>query len=223
MEIEAVIFDLDGLMLDTEKSNAFIARELLQKLGFNTKPDFIQWYYENCTGHRDAFQKIIPAFFGINGADAEIFPKRLFEYRIQYYKSNPPRAKKGLIQFLDFLKAQGIKMGICSASKLDQIFVKMKMADVSLDYFDAITSGDEVKESKPHPQIYQIACEKLGVKPENAIAFEDTDLGVESASRAGVHVILVPDVKPNAVEIEGLCFGIVDSLDLAIPLLRKNI
>lgn len=223
MKIKAAIFDLDGLMLDTEASNALIARDVLNEFGFDAPLNFIQWFYENCSGHRDALKKILPTAYGIDGADAEAFFKRFIEYRLQYYKSNPPRAKKGLIQLLDFLKAQGIKIGICSASRLDQIFVKMKTADVPLDYFDALTSGDEVKESKPHPQIYQIACEKLGVKPENAIAFEDTDLGVESAARAGMRVILVPDVKPIDVGIEKFSFEIAESLDLAIPILRKNI
>jgi len=219
----AAIFDLDGLILDTEASNAYVARDVLHEMGLNTAPDFIDWYYSNCSGYRDCLKETLPKQFGFSRVETEKFYNRFIEYRIEYYAINPPRVKKGVIELLEFLKAHGVKMGICSASRFDQIKVKMDLAGASLEYFDAITAGDEVEQSKPHPQIYRIACERLGVKPQNAIAFEDTDLGIQSATSAGMRAILVPDVKPNDSEKIKLAFQTVESLDLAISILENMV
>ena len=218
-KIKAVIFDLDGLMLNTEELNGIVFRDVMNKLGHKI-PNAVEWYYNNIIGKRA--DKIFPKIredFGIEAPHVLI--ERFREYRAEFFKTNPPQAKKGLIELLNFLKMQGIKTAICSSARLDQIKLKMEKAGVSLDYFDTIIDGSLVKESKPHPESYQTTCEKLNVKPENALALEDSDHGIQSAHGAGIRVILVPDVKIIPSDIKPLAWHIVKSLDLVIPIIKE--
>jgi len=217
-KVKAVIFDFDGTMLDSERLNAIVFDKVMIELGYKI-PDAYNWYFENAVGSRvDKIMLRMQEDFGIepNPSFIELYRN----YRTEFYKTNPPQAKKGLIELLDFIKSKNLKIAICSSSRLDQIKLKMEKAGVSLDYFDVIVDGTAVRESKPHPEPYQAACRILGVNPKNAIVLEDSSHGIISAHAAGIPVILVPDVKVDP-KTQKLAWHTVESLDLVIPLLKN--
>ena len=91
-----------------------------------------------------------------------------------------------------------------------------------LDYFTAITSGDEVKRGKPHPDIYLLAIKKLGLDPKDCIAFEDSELGALAAITAGLNVVVVPDLKQPTEFVKDHCFRVLNSLIEARELLLEK-
>jgi len=215
--IKAVIFDADGLIIDTERTMPFILRDVMAEFGYSP-PDFVQWYYKNASGCRDdlVVQKLVKEF-GIEVNQATI--KRFNEYRDAYYQVNPPQVKPGFFELLDFLKNKRIKLAICSSSRSEQLYNKLELAGVLVSDFDVIIDGSMVENPKPHPQPYLLACKKLGIKPKNAIALEDSNHGIESAYRAGLNVISVPDVQVNDAEKIKLACYTLNSLDKVIALL----
>jgi HAD superfamily hydrolase (TIGR01509 family) len=221
-KIEAVIFDLDGTMLDTERTNAHMVNNLLCEMGHSV-PDFIKWYYNNCAGF--GIGKILERLqesIGLKIDDKDVFFQHFREYRIEYYGKNPPSVKKGLIELLNSIKERGTKMAICSGTWSENIQLKMKSAGVSFDYFETIIGGDMAENAKPHPEPYLLTCERLGIKPENVLAIEDSDIGVESAHAAGCKVILVPDAIGNSQKAKEIAWHVVESLDMIIAILRKE-
>ena len=87
-------------------------------------------------------------------------------------------------------------------------------------HFDSVVCGDMVKKAKPDPEIYQKASESLGIRPENCMAFEDAPGGILSAHRAGMHVIMIPDLVQPTEEIRKLTYRVCDSLSDIIGILN---
>ena len=105
--------------------------------------------------------------------------------------------KPGVVELLSFLKEKGYIIGLASSTR--EGAVRQELTDAGIIcYFKELTCGDMLKKSKPEPDIYQMACEKLGIKPEEAIAIEDSFNGIRSAYAAGMTPIMVPDIiGPN--------------------------
>ena len=119
--------------------------------------------------------------------------------------------KPGIKELLVYLKENGYKVGVASSTR--EAVVSRQLVDAGLrEYFDNLTCGDMLERSKPEPDIYLMACEKLGVKPEEAIAIEDSYNGIRSAYRAGVFPIMVPDLMHPDEEMRELAGQIFESL-----------
>ena len=208
---------MDGTIFDTERSMAIIVRDVMMEFGYNP-PNFIEWYYQNASGNRDdvVVGKLVKKF-GIDINQTVI--NRFNEYREAYYIAYPPQVKEGFFELITFLKSKKIKIGICSNSKRPQILNKLQLSGILMGDFDIIIDGSMVEKPKPYPDPYLLACKKLGVKPKHAIALEDSDHGVESAYRAGLVPILIPDVQVNSPEKKALAKHIVKSLDEVIGII----
>ena len=108
-----------------------------------------------------------------------------------------------------YFHKQHIPCGVASSSY--QQVIKHRLSNVGvLDYFTAITSGDEVKRGKPHPDIYLLAIKKLGLDPKDCIAFEDSELGALAAITAGLNVVVVPDLKQPTEFVKDHCFRVLN-------------
>ena len=119
--------------------------------------------------------------------------------------------KLGVNKILAYLKQSGTPIGLASSSKYSSIISHLKEANI-IDYFDVIVAGDMIEHSKPKPDIYILACNKLGVDPKDTYAIEDSPNGIRSAHAAGMRPIMVPDlVKPDA-EMEELSYLICKDL-----------
>ena len=119
--------------------------------------------------------------------------------------------KKGVWEILSFLKQNGIKVALATSTIEEKALPEIRLAGIA-EYFDAFICGNMIENGKPAPDIYLKACEMLGVKPENAYAIEDSFNGIRSASRAGVHAIMVPDLLQPDEEIRSLAECVLPSL-----------
>ncbi|MBO5351842.1 MAG: HAD-IA family hydrolase, partial [Lachnospiraceae bacterium] len=129
--------------------------------------------------------------------------------------------KKGLYVLLDYLKENGYKLAVASSTSKRGVERNLKSAGV-LEYFDAIICGDMVEKSKPEPEIYLKACEALGVEPAEALALEDSRNGLLSAYRAGMKVIMVPDLWEADEEVKAFLWNMCNDLEEVKVFLEKQ-
>lgn len=187
--MKAVIFDMDGVLFDTERLAVKCWDEIGVKAGLGKVGYMV---YKTLGRTRGESVKIFEKEFG-DKFNNDIFQKYYKEYLDDYYKSNPVPVKEGVVETLKYLKSNRYKIAVASSSSRSSVLHHLDDAKIT-DYFDVIISGDMVKKSKPEPDIYLTAAEKLGVKPEECYAIEDSKSGLEAAHRAGMTVIYIPDL-----------------------------
>ena len=217
MNIELVIFDMDGLMFDTEtvsreawkiageKVNMPVDDELFSEfLGTNSK--YITNLLINKFGEKSPYKELI--------SERNIMADKLIDM-------NGLRVKKGLIKLLDYLQKNNIKRAVATSTSRERALKLLTMANVVYK-FDYIICGDEVTQSKPNPEIFLKVAEKLDVNPTNCIVLEDSRWGVYAAKRAGMNPIMVPDLLEPDEELLGMIYNKADSLDAVIELLDKR-
>ena len=213
--IKAVIFDMDGTMLDTEH----VKEEGLKYVGesLNVKIDD-----QTLTQTRGTNNKRLKEILGnkFEGLDVEKLLKTREKYVEKYFENNPIEPKKGLLELLDFLKNNDYKMAVASSSNLEVIKKYLKKVGV-FDYFDVIIGGDIVTKGKPDPEIYLKCLEQLNLSNEECIGVEDTANGVLSIHGAGMKPIMIPDLEKPSEEIENLVYAKLESLADIIPLLKE--
>ena len=216
-KIEAVIFDMDGLMFDTERvwlnSVLYISKEHNLNIPRQSLIDCVG------LGSKESKKLIL----GVMGSDFDFdnYNKLAWIYMYDCLDKFGLECKKGLVQLLDFLKQNSIKIGIASSSFYQTILADIKYAKVSMDYFDSIIGGDMVKNTKPDPEIYFENCKKLGVNPKNALALEDSNYGALAAINAGIRTVCVPDLTTPTQEIKERAFAIKHDLLEVIDLIKK--
>lgn len=205
--IKGVLFDMDGVILDTEKLYIRFWLEAAQLLGYPMT-------FEMSLGMRslssEAGERKLKSYLG---EDADYFAVR--EKRIQimdkYIEEHGVELKAGIHELLAFLKEQGIKTSIATSSPLDR--TKKYLTQVGLiDEFDAIVSGHMVEHGKPEPDIYLFAASNLGLKPEECLVLEDSPTGVLAAYRAGCVPVIVPDQDQPDEETKGRVYAVVENL-----------
>lgn len=189
----AVIFDMDGVILDTEVMCLRCWTEVAGEFGVSQ----IQHLFEQCIGTtHEKTKEIVSHAMGGEQVYEEFEAKTnaLF-HEIERVEGIP--LKKGVKELLEYLKAQNAKIGLASSTQYSAVSRELEQAGV-LPYFQEIVTGDMVTHSKPDPEIFRKSCEKLGVEPKDAYAIEDSFNGVRSASDAGLRTIMVPDlIKPD--------------------------
>jgi len=214
--IKAVIFDMDGLMFDTER----LAKDGWQKsseiLGFKITDDILKEVMGLDTENtKKVFCKSLGDDFDFNRA-REVRVKYAIEH-IEYY--GVP-IKKGLFELLNFLIKNDIKRAVATSTKKENALYLLKKAKV-LDLFDEIVCGDMVEHGKPEPDIFLKAAELLGVQPDECLVLEDSPHGILAAYRGGFMPVMVPDfIKPDR-ETEKVLFAKCASLIQVIDLIEK--
>ena len=213
--IKAVIFDMDGTMLDTEH----VKEEGLKHVGetLNVKIDDQTLTQIRGTNNTRLKEILCNKFEGLN---VEKLLETREKYVEKYFENNPIEPKKGLLELLEFLKNHDYKMAVASSSNLEVIKKYLKKVGV-IDYFDIIMGGDLVKNGKPDPEIYSKCIEQLNLSREECIGVEDTANGVLSIHRAGMKPIMIPDLEEPSKEIENLVYAKLESLSDVIPLLKE--
>lgn len=187
--INAVIFDMDGVISDTQKLHAEVESELLQRYGITIAPEEITRKY---AGVRTA------DFFNDLLNDKNINIKALLEEKwermINLARENTLEIK-GAINLIASLNSNGFPLAVASASRID--FVKTVLNSLKLNcFFSQVVSAEEVKNGKPAPDVFLLAAEKLGKNPAECLVIEDGRSGMEGAKRAGMKCIgLVDDLS----------------------------
>ena len=212
--VEAVIFDMDGLMIDTEIVNYYAFRDFFRTLGVElSKED----YYTHITGKsvENAFESMRKTFhIEFTMMDAFAYLEKTNKQRSE----NIP-LKPGLIELLQYLKSCDIKLAIATSSGLSRVYDLFRNYHV-IEYFDEIVCGPDVKRGKPAPDIFLKACEKLGVEPGKAIVLEDSEAGIEAAYNAHVRVICIPDMREPDDAHKAMLSAMLPSLNDVIDYLK---
>lgn len=215
---EAVIFDMDGLMFDTETLSVagWIAAGRAQ--GFTITEEMV---FQLFGLNPAALSERWTARFG-EGFDTEKAMAMRLAYMEAYVMENGVPLKPGLITLLDFLREQGYRFTIASSTQRPMIKMYLERAELGHYFTEEPVGGDEITEGKPAPDIYLKAAAKLGVKPENCMVFEDSLAGIEAAWRAGMKPVMVPDKVPADAATEARLYAKLQTLDEGIGLLKKE-
>ena len=127
--------------------------------------------------------------------------------------------KPGVYDILEFLKESGKRIALASSTRHQTVVDQLRDAHI-LDYYEAVITGDMVTKSKPEPDIFLLACEKVGTLPERAYAIEDSFNGIRAAWRGRLHPIMVPDLLPADEEMRRLAEAVMGSLTDVIAYLK---
>ena len=216
--IAAAIFDMDGLMFDTERLCMKAWDAVGEEIGIGPV-GYMNLKTLGVTAEKA--EEIWKAEFGPD-FDFFDFRARSRAFTDRYFAENPFPVKPGLYTLLDFLKEKGIPMAVASSSREAVIRHHLQAAGVE-GYFSVIASGDMVTHSKPHPEIFLLACKKLGKAPETCCVLEDSPYGLQAARAAGCMPLMVPDLwQPDKETLEFLAAK-ADTLDGLIPWIIRNV
>ncbi|MDE7223884.1 MAG: HAD family phosphatase [Acetatifactor sp.] len=207
MSIKAVIFDMDGVLFDTEKlcMDSWVA--VAGKAGMTDMEEF----FPSCIGRNlTDTRRLFREFYG-DTYDFEHFRRQASEWFHDYVDRKGIPVKKGVNQILDFLQRSGYLIGLASSTSRPSVEDLLRRAEIR-QYFQSLTTGDMVEHSKPKPDIYLMACESLGVSPGEAMAIEDSPNGIRSAHSAGMIPVMVPDLIGPDQEMRDKCSLICEDL-----------
>ena len=205
--IRGVLFDMDGLVLDSEKLYSRFWMEACRFYGYDMR-------YEQSLKmralNRNAGKAMLESFFGESIDYVQVRTKRI-ELMDAFIEENGVEVKPGIFELMACLKEKKIPAAIASSSPLPRI--KSHLARHGLDVqFAALCSGHDVPNGKPEPDIYRYAAASLGLKPEECLALEDAPSGITSAWRAGCLPVLIPDQDEPSEEIQAMLYARADSL-----------
>lgn len=210
---DAVIFDMDGLLLDSEPLYRITWQSAAATLGCPIDDEF----YARFVGRgNDEAERLLCERFG------DALP--LDEFRTRWRKdwderldAMPPARKPGAIELLDLLDERGIPKALATSSP--HVMALRCLGDLA-PRFSAFAFGDEVEHSKPAPDLFLLASERLGIAPAECLVLEDSEAGVRAARAAGMEVIMVPDLIAPSEEVAAIALRVCRSLRDVLVILR---
>lgn len=216
MNIKGIIFDMDGLMFDTERIAARAWKKAAEEIGL------------------DINEKFLSSIRGSSILDGAAKFKEYFGESIDYYELRNVRMKykdqeiaekgipikKGLVELLKYLKANNYGISLATSTNTGEAMMYLEMTGLTA-YFDVLVYGDMVKKCKPDPEIFYKAAEELGFLPEECMVLEDSINGITAAIRGGFVVVMVPDLTEPDSELESKLYAKCESLLQVISLLEN--
>ena len=206
--IDTVIFDMDGVIFDSEILVLQCWREVAERHGIEN----VDVACHECLGTNSVVSKgIFLRHYGENFPYDE-YKQEMAEVFFSRAAGGKLAKKPGVEELLRYLREHGFKVGLASSTR--EALVRKELSEGGLiEYFDQIIGGDKVKRSKPEPDIFLEACRRLGVEPEKCYVIEDSYNGIRAAHAAGMHPIMVPDLMEPTEEMHTLAEEILESLD----------
>jgi len=207
MNFQAAIFDMDGLLLDTEK----VCLEIFEQACHAVGVPFLRDVYLSVIGKNAAgIEQTLKAGYG----PSLNYPVLHNEWRKRYdavVKHHAIPVKDGVVELLKWLKLNNIPTAVATSTQRDVATVKLRLAELD-QYFDVFATGCEVKNGKPDPEIYLLAAERLNIDPAKCLAFEDSNNGVKSAVAANMITYQIPDLVEPCEEVLTLGHSIRPSM-----------
>lgn len=216
-QIKGILFDMDGLILDTEKLYCRFWQEAARILGY---PMTMEQALGMRSLNRHAGEAKLKSYFGEGISYTEVREKRI-ELMDAFVEKEGVTTKPGIWELLAFLQEKQIRTAIATSSPIGR--TKKYLSSVHLENeFDAIVSGYMVEHGKPEPDIYVYAARQLGLEPENCIVLEDSPAGILAAYRAGCMPVMIPDLDEPDEETQKLLFAQAESLVQFREVLEKS-
>jgi HAD superfamily hydrolase (TIGR01509 family) len=218
MPIDAVIFDMDGLMLDTEPIYKVAWQRAAIECGY---PISEELYFVLIGRTRVDGEKILLDAFG-PAFSVESFREACGRCEATAFAERLPAKKPGLDDLLAFLDSRGVPKAV--ATSTERWLAAHQLGGLGLlDRFSVLATGDEVANGKPAPDLFLLAAQRLSVVPSKCLVLEDSEAGIVAAHRAGMQVYAVPDLKQPSPAIEALAHGKFDSLSAVERQLRRQL
>lgn len=218
-KISGVIFDMDGLLLDTEAIYSRVNIEIAPKWGIEGY-DETTYMEEIGLGEKAVHAKYFKDYAQLPKESIDGFFKDTRQIIEREFLEKGAPLKSGVLELMAYLKEQNIPMVVASSNHREAINNLLAKAGI-LSEFKGSVSGDEVTHAKPHPEIVEKAVALLGTKPEETLMLEDSLNGIRASHVAGVPVIMVPDILPANDEAREKAYAIEPDL-LAVLELIKN-
>lgn len=188
-KIKAIIFDMDGVIFDTEMIYLKVWSEVFEKYRYKMTKEI----YASVLGTgRENVKKVFVNHFGSDLPIDDMYIEKDDNLAKEIEKGVP--LKSGVYEILEYLKENDFKIALATSATSKRAFKQLKQANIE-NFFNAIVCRDEVRETKPNPDIFLKAADKLMVKPEQCIVIEDSSAGIEAAFNAGMLPIHVVDLK----------------------------
>ncbi len=214
--MKAILFDLDGTLIDTEKYYRICWKKTLESFGYKvTDDDVLSLRSLGRPFAPDHIKKMVKDpdadYKAIRAKRSKLMEEMIAREGIQL--------KKGAVELLEYLRSKKITTAVSTASDLERTTRYLKQVGL-YDYFDKLISCTMVERGKPAPDVYLYACKELGLSPDLCIAVEDSPNGVKSAFSAGCKVIMVPDQTEPDEETKEMLWAKAQSLDEIIKILE---
>ncbi len=207
MAITLVIFDMDGLMFDTEKLSGECFINAAKEYHYSISQDArLKMLGHSLNDNRRLLKEIYGMDFPF-----DLISKRGREMREEIISRNGIEMKEGLQELLRYLKKKKIVCAIASSSKRSDIELNISLYKLE-EYFAYIISGEDVVNSKPNPEIFLRVIKELGVTPQETLVLEDSENGIEASYNAQIPVICIPDLVQPSQIYENKCLHILKSL-----------
>lgn len=203
----AVVFDMDGVIFDSER----LVLECWEKIGEKYHLEGMRDAFLPCIGTNDIkTREIVLEHYGADFPYDEFRHESSRLYHSIVDQGGLP-VKTGVRELLSYLKKHTVPIALASSTRLEVVTQELKLAGL-YEYFAVVMGGDQLKRSKPEPDIYLMTCEKLGVQPVCTYAIEDSYNGIRSAYSAGMKPIMVPDMLPPTEEMRDKSVVVLDDL-----------
>ncbi len=190
-DVELVIFDMDGLLLDTERMSIEAWIKACKEHGYYLDYNLAIQRIGTSRNTRDEFYE---KYMGSDFPREEVNKLR-DQYFIEILDNSDTILKDGVTETLNYLDYIGVNKAVATSTYRSRATKLLKMTNI-YNRFDLIICGDDVINSKPNPEIYNKVCSSLGISKNKALVIEDSDIGALAAYNAGIRYILVPDLKP---------------------------
>ena len=216
-QLQAVIFDMDGVIFDSERLVIECWETIAKKYNI---PGIVEICMRVQGNNREETGKRFREKYG-NDFPYEAYKKEVSALFRHLYGGGRLPLKPGVAEILKELKRKDIPLALASSTRTDIVKLELDEARL-LQYFDAVLGGDMVSRSKPEPDIFLAAAEAVGAVPANCYVLEDSFNGIRAAYRAGMHPVMVPDMQQPTDEIRRLAEAVVVNLLVALDYLRTK-
>lgn len=215
--VDGIIFDMDGVLLDTEAHGMELVVRLAAERGYALTPEIYRLTI-GTTGERTA--EIFRSFFGGDFPNEEI-GRVYWEEKAALANENRLPKKPGLAECLTGLRRRGIPLALATSTPRGVVETYLEHIPELREAFDAVVCGTDVERSKPAPDIFLRAAQRIGLAPERCLGVEDSRNGLKALQAAGIPSVMIPDLIPYEEMPEGLVTYRLSSLPELCPLVDR--
>ncbi|WP_427160825.1 HAD family hydrolase [Aliinostoc sp. HNIBRCY26] len=216
--IRAAIFDMDGLLFDTESIARWAWKQALASHGYLMSDDF---YFEFVGRDLSWREKILKQRYGGSFPFESVTAQRIeIGDRRELQEGLPLKA--GVLDLLRWLNNSGIVIALATGTSRHRTIRRLTNAGI-LPYFTTIVTSEDVAQGKPAPDIYLETSRRINIAPVECLVFEDSCVGIEAAFSAGMYPIMIPDIEKPSPEIKCLAYQVLDSLEQVCEFLEQGL